>query len=65
LSKDSRDVSDMSPIWESSSVTKATVVHGLGYPSGRDEHSDSPTGWQATTEEITSIKKQVSRETSR
>jgi hypothetical protein len=65
LSKDSRDASDVSPLWESSSVTKATVVSGLGYPNGRDENSSAPTGWQSTTEEITLIKKQVSRETSR
>lgn len=29
---------------EKSSVTKATVVAGLGYPNGRDEVSPEPTG---------------------
>ena len=65
MSKSSRDISDSAPLSESSAVSKASVVSGLGYPNGRDEQSPSPTGWQATTEEITSIEKQVSRETSR
>ena len=30
---------------EQSSVTKATVVAGLGYPAGRNEQSPEPTGW--------------------
>lgn len=33
------------PEAEKSSVTKATVVAGLGYPNGRDEVSPEPTGW--------------------
>jgi hypothetical protein len=33
------------PEAEKSSVTKATVVTGLGYPNGRDEVSPEPTGW--------------------
>ena len=53
------------PLAESSSVTKPTVVRGLGYPNGRDEHSPAPTGWQPKTSELTIIEKQVSRETSR
>lgn len=27
------------------SLTEATVVSGLGYPMGRDEQTDEPTGW--------------------
>jgi hypothetical protein len=30
---------------EQSSVTKATVVAGLGYPADRKEVSPEPTGW--------------------
>ena len=40
---------------EASSVTKPSVVAGLGYPAGREEVSPEPTGWQEV----------VSRETSR
>jgi hypothetical protein len=50
---------------ESSSVAKREVVRGLGYPNGRTEISPSAVGWQATTEEVNTIEKQVSRETSR
>lgn len=50
---------------ERTSVAKRTVVRGLGYPNGRDEVSPNPVGWQANSEEITMIEKQVSRETSR
>ena len=44
------------PEAEKTSVTKATVVAGLGYPNGRDEVSPEPTGW---------IGGDVSRETSK
>ena len=44
------------PEAEKASVTKATVVAGLGYPNGRDEVSPEPTGW---------IVGDVSRETKR
>ena len=50
---------------ERTSVAKRTVVRGLGYPNGRDEVSPDPVGWQAKSEDITMIEKQVSRETSR
>jgi hypothetical protein len=30
---------------EQSSVTKPTVVAGLGYPADRKEESPEPTGW--------------------
>jgi hypothetical protein len=50
---------------ENTSVSKKTVVRGLGYPNGREEVSPDPVGWQANSEEITMIEKQVSRETSR
>lgn len=33
------------PEAEKTSVTKATVVAGLGYPNGREETSPEPTGW--------------------
>jgi hypothetical protein len=33
------------PEAEKSSVTKATVVAGLGYPNGREVSSPEPTGW--------------------
>lgn len=46
---------------EETSVTKPTVVSGLGYPNGRDESSPQPTGWLVDNSEI----KEVSRETSR
>lgn len=52
-------------IAEETSVAKATVVSGLGYPNGREESSSSPVGWQGKDAEITTIEKQVSRETSR
>ena len=45
---------------ESTSVTKPSVVEGLGYPNGRDESSPQPTGWLVDNSEI----KEVSRETS-
>lgn len=48
-------------------ITQPTVVAGLGYPMGRDEVSNQPTGWiQRDTEEETShidLDKKVSRET--
>jgi hypothetical protein len=50
---------------ENTSASKKTVVRGLGYPNGREEVSPDPVGWQANSEEITMIEKQVSRETSR
>lgn len=31
---------------ERDSVTKPTVVRGLGFPLGREEESPEPTGWQ-------------------
>jgi len=65
MSDNSQAKSDSAQLFESASVTKATVVSGLGYPNGRVEQSTAPTGWQATTEQITIIEKQVSRETSR
>ncbi|MCX8529367.1 MAG: hypothetical protein ORN27_04780 [Rhodoluna sp.] len=40
---------------EASSVSKPSVVAGLGYPAGREEVSPESTGWQEV----------VSRETSR
>ena len=46
---------------ESTSVTKPSVVAGLGYPNGREESSPQPTGWLVDNSEI----KGVSRETSR
>lgn len=49
--------------FEDTSVTKATVVSGLGYPNGREEQSPEPTGWQSNTAEIATIEKKVSRET--
>ena len=50
---------------DSSAIAKKEVVRGLGYPNGRSESSPEAVGWQAITEEITTIEKQVSRETSR
>jgi hypothetical protein len=50
---------------ESTAVTQSQVVRGLGYPNGREEISPEAVGWQPITEEITTIEKQVSRETSR
>lgn len=50
---------------ESSAVAERQVVRGLGYPNGRTEVSPDPVGWQPITDEITTIEKQVSRETSR
>ena len=50
---------------ERTSVAKQQVVRGLGYPNGREETSPEAVGWQPITEEITTIEKQVSRETSR
>jgi hypothetical protein len=46
---------------ESTSVTKPSVVPGLGFPNGREESSPQPTGWLVENLEIT----EVSRETSR
>jgi hypothetical protein len=46
---------------ESTSVTKPTVVSGLGYPNGREESSPQPTGWLVENSDV----KEVSRETSR
>jgi hypothetical protein len=45
---------------EQSSITKPTVVSGLGYPNGREESSPQPTGWLVENPELT----EVSRETS-
>jgi hypothetical protein len=45
---------------ESTSVTKPSVVAGLGYPNGRETRSPQPTGWLVDNSEI----KEVSRETS-
>jgi hypothetical protein len=45
---------------ESTSVTKPSVVAGLGYPNGREESSPQPTGWLADNSDV----KEVSRETS-
>ena len=50
---------------ESSAIAQKQVVRGLGYPNGREEVSPEAVGWQPITEEITTIEKQVSRETSR
>ncbi len=50
---------------ESSAVAKRSVVRGLGYPNGRLETSPEAVGWQSNLEEVVTIKKQVSRETSR
>lgn len=50
---------------ESTAVAQKQVVRGLGYPNGRQEVSPEAVGWQPITEEITTIEKQVSRETSR
>jgi hypothetical protein len=48
---------------ESTSVTPASVVPGLGYPADRKEQSQNPTGWQHTLANGTVT--YVSRETSR
>jgi hypothetical protein len=45
---------------ESTSVTKLSVVAGLGYPNNREESSPQPTGWLVDNSDI----KVVSRETS-
>jgi hypothetical protein len=45
---------------ESTSVTKPSVVAGLGYPNGREESSPQSTGWLVDNSEV----KEVSRETS-
>ena len=50
---------------EGSAVAKRSVVSGLGYPNGRLETSPEPVGWQSNEDEVVTIKKQVSRETSR
>jgi hypothetical protein len=44
---------------EETSVTKPTVVSGLGFPNGREESSPQPTGWLVDNQEVT----EVSRET--
>ena len=62
--KDSKE-SALANAAESSSVAKRTVVSGLGYPNGRVETSPEPVGWQPNIDEVVTIKKQVSRETSR
>jgi hypothetical protein len=46
---------------ETTSVTKPSVVAGLGFPNGRETSSPQPTGWLVENTEIT----EVSRETSR
>jgi hypothetical protein len=46
---------------ESTSVSKPSVVSGLGFPNGREESSPQPTGWLVDNSQIT----EVSRETSR
>jgi hypothetical protein len=46
---------------ETTSVTKPSVVKGLGYPNGRLESSPHPTGWLVDKSAIL----EVSRETSR
>jgi hypothetical protein len=48
---------------ESTAVTPASVVPGLGYPADRKEESPNPTGWQHTL--TTGTVTNVSRETSR
>jgi hypothetical protein len=45
---------------DSTSVTKPSVVAGLGYPNGREESSPQPTGWLVDNSDV----KEVSRETS-
>ena len=50
---------------ERTAVAQKQVVRGIGYPNGREEVSPEAVGWQPITEEITTIEKQVSRETSR
>ena len=45
---------------ELTSVTKPSVVAGLGYPNGREESSPQPTGWLVDNFDV----KEVSRETS-
>jgi hypothetical protein len=46
---------------ETTSVTKPSVVAGMGFPNGHEESSPQPTGWLVDNAEIT----EVSRETSR
>ena len=48
---------------ESTAVTAASTVSGLGYPADRKEESPNPTGWQHTVASGTVTN--VSRETSR
>ena len=62
--KDSKDLTSASAA-EISSAAKRSVVSGLGYPNGRLETSPEPVGWQSNIDEVVTIKKQVSRETSR
>ena len=61
----SDEVNASEPLAEQSATTQPSVVAGLGYPNGREETSPEPTGWQVNTVEVTTIEKQVSRETSR
>jgi hypothetical protein len=48
---------------EETSVTKASVVPGLGYPADRIETSQAPTGWQHTVDngEFTIVSRETSR----
>lgn len=65
MTSNSKFGDELTPIADTTAVTKATVVSGLGYPNGREETSPSPVGWQTPTTETAIIEKQVSRETSR
>ncbi|MEN9342912.1 MAG: hypothetical protein RIR24_499 [Actinomycetota bacterium] len=38
-------------LFTDTSVTKATVVAGLGYPADRKEESPEPTGWIESADE--------------
>jgi hypothetical protein len=65
LTQNTRSTSERTSVAEATASTAASVVVGLGYPNGRVEISLYPVGWQAEQAEITTIEKQVSRETSR
>jgi hypothetical protein len=65
LNQNTRSDQERTSVAEATASTAASVVVGLGYPNGREEISASPVGWQAQKAEITTIEKQVSRETSR
>lgn len=65
MTQKTRSDQSCASVAEDSASTAASVVSGLGYPNGRDEISASPVGWQEQQAEITTIEKQVSRETSR